>query len=75
MTAVLTKNQILQIRELHRLYSVQKMLMDELKKKIKQNRLCGPITSSADHINQSQWMNWSCIQLRLKKNVNRRKNG
>ncbi|KAM1087603.1 hypothetical protein ACFX15_012684 [Malus domestica] len=47
-----------QIRELHRLYSVQKMLMDELKKKIKQNRLCGPITSSADHINQSQWINW-----------------
>ncbi|KAM1833188.1 hypothetical protein ACFX13_023036 [Malus domestica] len=47
-----------QIRELHRLYSVQKMLMEELKKEIKQNRLWGPITSSADHINQSQLINW-----------------
>ncbi|XP_048447869.1 uncharacterized protein LOC103949364 isoform X2 [Pyrus x bretschneideri] len=47
-----------QIRELHRLYSVQKMLMEELKKENKQNRLWGPITSSADHSNQSQLINW-----------------
>ncbi|MBA0826136.1 hypothetical protein Goarm_011020 [Gossypium armourianum] len=36
-----------QVRELHRLYSVQKMLMDELKKEIKQNRFWAtPMTSS-----------------------------
>lgn len=48
-----------QICELHRLYSVQKMLMDELKQEIKQNRIWGPMTSSADHthIHQSQLIN------------------
>lgn len=36
-----------QVRELHRLYSVQKMLTDELRKEIKQNRLWPtPMTSS-----------------------------
>ncbi|XP_008223744.1 PREDICTED: uncharacterized protein LOC103323529 [Prunus mume] len=47
-----------QIRELHRLYSVQKMLMDELKKEMKRNIFRGPVTSSADHINHSQLINW-----------------
>ncbi|XP_011011830.1 PREDICTED: uncharacterized protein LOC105116261 isoform X2 [Populus euphratica] len=46
-----------QVRELHRLYSVQKMLMDELSKnEIKQNRKCWtPMTSS--YINYSQFAN------------------
>ncbi|XVE71852.1 hypothetical protein DITRI_Ditri10aG0185100 [Diplodiscus trichospermus] len=45
-----------QVRELHRLYSVQKMLMDELKKEIKQNRYrIAPMTGS--DINQSQFTN------------------
>ncbi|XP_050373668.1 uncharacterized protein LOC126791278 [Argentina anserina] len=43
-----------QIGELHRLYSVQKMLMDELKQEIKQNRIWGPLTNSADHIHIHQ---------------------
>ncbi|OMP03112.1 hypothetical protein CCACVL1_02552 [Corchorus capsularis] len=44
-----------QVRELHRLYSVQRMLMDELKKEIKQNRYW---TSPNSHeINQSQMIN------------------
>ncbi|XP_061995147.1 uncharacterized protein LOC133713037 [Rosa rugosa] len=48
-----------QICELHRLYSVQKMLMDELNQEIKQNKIWGPMTSSADHIHihQSQLFN------------------
>ncbi|XP_073259810.1 uncharacterized protein [Populus alba] len=47
----------LQVRELHRLYSVQKMLMDELNKnEIKQNRKdWTPMTSS--YINYSQFAN------------------
>ncbi|XP_022755449.1 uncharacterized protein LOC111303447 [Durio zibethinus] len=45
-----------QVRELHRLYSVQKMLMDELKREIKQNRYwTDPMTSS--DINHSQFIN------------------
>lgn len=45
-----------QVRELHRLYNVQKMLMEELKKEIKQNRIwASPMTSS--DINQSQFNN------------------
>ncbi|KAI5557007.1 hypothetical protein BDE02_18G072800 [Populus trichocarpa] len=45
-----------QVRELHRLYSVQKLLMEELKKGIKQNRkYWTPITSS--DINCSQFVN------------------
>ncbi|GLT97486.1 hypothetical protein SLE2022_150460 [Rubroshorea leprosula] len=35
-----------QVRELHRLYSVQRMLMDELKMEIKKNKLWNPGTSS-----------------------------
>ncbi|XP_004296461.1 PREDICTED: uncharacterized protein LOC101310108 isoform 2 [Fragaria vesca subsp. vesca] len=48
-----------QICELHRLYSVQKMLMDELKQEINQNRIWGCMTSNADHIHiqQSQLFN------------------
>ncbi|KAF9680539.1 hypothetical protein SADUNF_Sadunf06G0131900 [Salix dunnii] len=47
----------LQVRELHRLYSVQKMLMDEMNKnETKQNRKnWSPITSS--YINYSQFAN------------------
>ncbi|GMN52013.1 hypothetical protein TIFTF001_021161 [Ficus carica] len=35
-----------QVSELHRLYSVQKMLMDELKKEIKQSKIWDPMSSS-----------------------------
>uniref|UniRef100_A0A5B7BYR4 Uncharacterized protein n=1 Tax=Davidia involucrata TaxID=16924 RepID=A0A5B7BYR4_DAVIN len=35
-----------QVRELHRLYSAQKMLMDEMKNGIKQDRYWGPMTAS-----------------------------
>ncbi|XVE98805.1 hypothetical protein REPUB_Repub03eG0140100 [Reevesia pubescens] len=45
-----------QVRELHRLYSVQKLLMHEMNKEIKQNRFwTTPMTSS--DINQSQFIN------------------
>lgn len=47
----------LQVRELHRLYSVQKMLMEELKKELKQNRFCGSMTNS--DINHSPFINSS----------------
>ncbi|XWS70959.1 hypothetical protein CRYUN_Cryun03dG0095600 [Craigia yunnanensis] len=45
-----------QVRELHRLYSVQKMLMDELKNEIRQNRFWATPMTSSD-INQSQFIN------------------
>ncbi|EXB55369.1 hypothetical protein L484_016736 [Morus notabilis] len=45
-----------QVRELHRLYSVQKMLMDEVKKEIKQSKIWNPMTSS--DISTSQLINW-----------------
>ncbi|GLU10448.1 hypothetical protein SLE2022_272490 [Rubroshorea leprosula] len=35
-----------QVRELHRLYSVQRMLMDEFKKEVKQNKSWNPTRSS-----------------------------
>ncbi|GMJ07148.1 hypothetical protein like AT5G57340 [Hibiscus trionum] len=43
-----------QVRELHRLYSVQKILMDELNKEIKKNRFW---TSTSSDMNQSQFIN------------------
>ncbi|XP_035548939.1 uncharacterized protein LOC109005122 [Juglans regia] len=46
-----------QVRELHRLYSVQKMLMEELKKELKQNIFCGSMTNS--DINRSPFINSS----------------
>lgn len=53
----LTRSYDLQVRELHRLYSVQKMLMDEMKKEITQNRkYWSPMTNS--DINCSQFINW-----------------
>ncbi|XVF47669.1 hypothetical protein PTKIN_Ptkin03bG0128700 [Pterospermum kingtungense] len=45
-----------QVRELHRLYSVQKMLMDELKKEIKQKRF-RPKPMTSYNINPSQFNN------------------
>ncbi|KAK6235869.1 hypothetical protein QQP08_026469 [Theobroma cacao] len=45
-----------QVRELHRLYSVQKMLMDEVKKEIKQNRFWTTPMTSFD-VNQSHFIN------------------
>ncbi|XVE79973.1 hypothetical protein DITRI_Ditri14bG0100600 [Diplodiscus trichospermus] len=45
-----------QVRELHRLYSVQKMLMDELKKEIKQSRYW-PTPMAGYDISQSQFIN------------------
>ncbi|KAF4397705.1 hypothetical protein G4B88_027574 [Cannabis sativa] len=45
-----------QVRELHRLYSVQKMLMDELKKEIRQAKLWDPM--SRPGISHSQLINW-----------------
>ncbi|PON72758.1 ras guanine nucleotide exchange factor Q-like protein [Parasponia andersonii] len=45
-----------QVRELHRLYSVQKKLMDELKKEIKQSKLWDPM--SRPGIEHSQIINW-----------------
>ncbi|XP_059636600.1 uncharacterized protein LOC132278749 [Cornus florida] len=35
-----------QVQELHRLYRVQKMLMNEVKNGVKQTRSCGPMTGS-----------------------------
>ncbi|KAJ9162809.1 hypothetical protein P3X46_022553 [Hevea brasiliensis] len=47
-----------QVRELHRLYSIQKMLMDELNKEIKQNKKYrSPMSSSSDINVQSQFIN------------------
>ncbi|KAK8683141.1 hypothetical protein V6N13_039208 [Hibiscus sabdariffa] len=43
-----------QVRELHQLYSVQKILMDELKKEIKKNMFW---TSTSSGMNQSQFIN------------------
>ncbi|KAK8498245.1 hypothetical protein V6N13_095449 [Hibiscus sabdariffa] len=43
-----------QVQELHRLYSVQKILMDELKKEVKKNRFW---TSTSSDMNQSQFSN------------------
>ncbi|KAL1371953.1 hypothetical protein HN51_002134 [Arachis hypogaea] len=37
-----------QVRELHRLYSVQKMLMDELRKEIRQQKLLTPLLNGID---------------------------
>ncbi|XP_062077525.1 uncharacterized protein LOC133782290 isoform X2 [Humulus lupulus] len=45
-----------QVRELHRLYSVQKMLMDELTKEIRQSRLWDPLRKP--DISHSQLINW-----------------
>ncbi|XP_022932988.1 uncharacterized protein LOC111439615 isoform X1 [Cucurbita moschata] len=44
-----------QVKELHRLYSVQKMLMEELRKETKQNTLGSPMASSG--INHLQFNN------------------
>ncbi|KAL5549255.1 hypothetical protein UlMin_004486 [Ulmus minor] len=52
-----------QVRELHRLYTVQKMLMGELKKEIKQSRHWDPTTST--EINNSQLINWQQSATRL----------
>ncbi|MBA0762440.1 hypothetical protein Gotri_012045 [Gossypium trilobum] len=46
-----------QVRELHRVYSVQKALMEELKKGIKSNRLWATPMVTSSHINQSQLIN------------------
>ncbi|KAK8695369.1 hypothetical protein V6N13_000534 [Hibiscus sabdariffa] len=43
-----------QVQELHRLYSVQKILMDELKKEVKKNRFR---TTTSTDMNQSQFFN------------------
>ena len=50
------KNVKIQVRELHRLYSVQKMLMDELNKEIKQRKFWDPMNSS--DMSRSQLVNW-----------------
>ncbi|XP_031381218.1 uncharacterized protein LOC116195928 isoform X1 [Punica granatum] len=49
-----------QVRELHRLYNVQKMLMDEVKKQFEQSRIWAPLpttTSSVTNMNSISWPN------------------
>lgn len=49
----------LQVRELHRLYNVQKMLMAEVKKQAEHNRIWGPLTTTTSLTNKNS-MDWPC---------------